>query len=181
MNTTYFFIIGAIVIAYLVFTLGFRNLLVKRRQSAVSDCSADEAMKLYLKQIVPELKVDEYRLLWGSTYANTDITRIYAYNEERILVIPAKLEQGEIVMPDNQPFENIALDTIDHMHFGRKESITRMMFVTLFFDAQDEENNFDIWREKKDVCGNDNRPNFVQFIDFMEDWAQKHNIHTELL
>lgn len=181
MSTTYFLIIGAIAAAYLIFMYGIRRLLVKRTPEAVSDLSADEAMKRYLEETVPDLNVSEYRLLWGATFGNTDIIRIFAYNEERILVIPAKLEQGEIVMPADQPSERIELDTIDHIHIGRKESLIRMMFVTLFFDAKDETNNFDIWREKTDACGNDNRPNFVRFIDFIEDWAQRHNIPTETL
>ena len=180
MSTTYFLIIGAIIVAYLIFTLGLRKLIVKKTQeNDFIDGSADEAMRLYLKRIVPELNVNDYQLLWGSTFGNTDIIRIFAYNEERIVVIPAKLEQGEIVMPANQPSVQIELSTVDHIHIGRKESLTRMMFVTLFFDAKDEKNNFDIWREKKDVCGNDNRPEFVKFIDFIEDWAKRHDIPTE--
>lgn len=181
MTTTYLLIIGAIIAAYLIFMYGLRSVITKRSPETVSDCSADEAMKHYLKQVVPDLNTDEYRLLWGATFANTDITRIYAYNEERILVIPAKLEQGEIVMPAGQPSEQIELNTVDHIHIGRKENLVRMMFVTLFFDAKDENNNFDIWRQKKDVCGADNRPNFIAFIDFVEDWAGRHNIPTELL
>ncbi|MCH5173756.1 MAG: hypothetical protein J1D85_06060 [Bacteroidales bacterium] len=181
MNATYLLIIGAIAAAYLIFMYGIRRRLVKRTSEPVSDLSADEAMKRYLEKTVPELDVKEYRLLWGATFGNTDIIRIFAYNEERILVIPAKVEDGDIVMPAGQPSAHIELDTVDHIHIGRKESLMRMMFVTLFFDAKDEENNFDIWREKTDACGNDNRPNFVEFIDFIEDWARRHNIPTETL
>ena len=183
MSTTYFMIAGAIIVAYLVITFGFRSLISKRTnaQEFVSDYSADEAMRLYLQQVVPDLNVSEHRLVLGATFGNTDIIRIFAYNEERIFSIPAKVERGEIVMPADQPSVQIELSSVDHIHIGRKDNFMRMPFVTLFFDAKNEEDNFDIWREKKDVCGNDNRPNFVEFIDFMEGWAKRHNIHTEIL
>ena len=179
MSTGYFLIIGAIAVIYLVFMFGLRGILKKNHQDAVTDMTADEAMKLYLERIVPGLNPGDFRLLWGSTFANTDITRIYAYNEERILVIPAKVADGGIVMPDNQPSAEIELKTIDHIWFGKKDSMIRKLFVTLFFDAKNDDDNFDIWCEKRDVCGNDNRPDFREFIDFMENWAKKHNIPTE--
>lgn len=179
MSTTYFLIIGAIAVAYLVFMFGMRRLLTKKRDDAVCDCTADEAMKLYLERVAPGVNLGDCRLLWGSTFANTDITRIYAYNDEKIFVIPAKLANGEIVMPDDQPYVEIGLGSVDHIWFGKKDSLIRKLFVTLFFDAQNENDNFDIWCEKNDVCGNDNRPNFREFIAFMEEWAQRHDIHTE--
>lgn len=181
MSTTYLFIIGAIAVAYLIFMFGLRRLLVRKTTDAVTDLTADEAMRRYLAQIVPELPLDDYRLLWGSTFANTDITRIYAYNETKIFVIPAKLQQGELVMPENQPSVEIDLSTVDHIWFGKKDNLIRMMFVTLIFDAKNEEDNFDIWREKQDVCGADNRPNFRAFIAFMEEWAAKRGIPTQTL
>ena len=179
MNTTYFLIIGAIGVAYLIFMVGLRNVIGKKPQEAISDFSADEAMKMYLERMVPEINVNDYRLLWGSTFGNTDINRIFAYNEEKIHVIPAKVLNGELVTPEGQPFVTIELSTVDHIWFGKKESLMRMMFVQLFFDAKNEDDNFEIWREKKDVCGNDNRPDFVAFIEFMENWAKKQNIPTE--
>ena len=179
MSTSYFLIIGAIAVAYLVFMYGVRNMLVKKNHGFVADFTADEAMKRYLKRLLPELNTDDFRLVWGSTFANTDIMRIYAYNDERILVIPAKLANGEIVMPEDQPSAEIELASIDHIWFGKKDSLTRSLFITLFFDADNDEDNFDIWCEKRDVCGNDNRPCFREFIEFMESWAKKHNIPTE--
>ena len=133
----------------------------------------------YLGRVAPEIDTADYRLVWGSTFANTDITRIYAYNAERICVVPAKLEQGKLVMPADQPWATIELDTIDHMWFGRKDSLLRILSVDVFFDAKDNDNNFQIWCEKRDVCGNDNRPEFRKFIDFLDDWAKQHNIPTE--
>lgn len=178
MSTTYLLIIAAIAVAYLVFMFGLRRLMVKKTKSDVSDLPAAEAMKLYLERIVPELSIGDYRLLWGSTYANTDITRIYAYNSERIHVIPAKLLNGELVMPESQPSAEIELDTVDHIYFGKKDSLMRILFVNFVFDKDDNE-NFDIWCEKKDIEGNDNRPAFREFIEFIENWAKEHNIQTE--
>ena len=179
MSKTYLLIIAAIAVAYLIYMYGLRRLMTRKPADVVTDMSAYEAMKLYLGKTLPELNVGDYRLLWGSTFGNTDINRIFAYNSERILVIPAKVLNGELVMPEAQPSADIELDSIDHIWFGKKESSIRMMFVTLFFNAKDDDNNFDIWREKKDVCGDDNRPAFREFIAFMEGWAKEHSIRTE--
>lgn len=179
MSTSYILIIVAVAVAYLVVMYGLRGVLKKKAAGVVSDSTADEAMRLYLERVVPGLNTGDYRLMWGSTFANTDITRIYAYNAERIFVIPAKLAAGEIVMPDDQPSAEIELATVDHIWFGKKDTMIRKLFVTLFFDAGNDDDNFDIWCEKTDVCGNDNRPNFRAFIDFMESWAKEHNIRTE--
>jgi len=179
MSTTYLFIIGGIVVAYLIFMFGIRNLLVKKTQGVVTDCTAEEAMSNYLQQILQGFNPKDFQLVWGSTFANTDITRVFAYNDSQILVIPCKLLNGELVMPENQPSAAINLADVNHIRIGRKETIMRMPFVTLFFDAEDNDNNFDLWREKKDVCGNNNHAAFQKFIDFMENWAKEHNIPVE--
>ena len=179
MDTSYLLLIGAIAVAYLIFMFGIRRLLVKKSVDVVTDLTADEAMKQYLGRVAPEINTDDFRLLWGATYANTDITRIFAYNAERIYVIPAKLTQGGLVMPADQPAAMSELREIDHIWFGRKDSLIRMLFVDLFFDAKDDDNRFQIWCQKKDVCGNDNRPEFRKFIDFLAEWAQQHSIQTE--
>ena len=179
MSTNYLLWIGAIVVAYLVFMYGLRHLLAKKPAEAVTDLTADEAMKQYLGRVAPEIDPAHFRLLWGSTFANTDITRIYAYNAERICVIPAKVAQGELVMPVDQPAATIELREVDHIWFGRKDSLLRMLSVDLFFGPEDDDNRFQIWCEKKDVCGNDNRPEFRKFIDFLDAWAKQHNIPTE--
>ena len=54
-----------------------------------------------------------------------------------------------------------------------------MLSVDLFFREKNDEDGFQIWCEKKDVCGNDNLPNFRNFIAFLEEWARKHNIPTQ--
>ena len=204
MNMSYICIIGAIVVAYLIIMYGIRFLLLKRRgvddkgdgevvanpaenetinmpEGVVIGASAYEAMKRYLVETIQDFNSNDFQLVWASTYANTDIERIVAYNEQRILVIPAKVLNGMLVMPENQPLVAIDLSDVDHIHFSRKVSWARIMFVTLFFDPKDDKNNFDIWGTKKDLCGNDNNPNFLKFVDFMEEWAKEHNVHAELI
>ena len=204
MNTSYICIIGAIVVAYLIIMYGIRFLLLKRRgvddkgdgevvanpaenetinmpEGVVIGASAYEAMKRYLVETIQDFDSNDFQLVWASTYANTDIERIVAYNEQRILVIPAKVLNGMLVMPENQPLVAIDLSDVDHVHFSRKVSWARIMFVTLFFDPKDDKNNFDIWGTKKDLCGNDNNPNFLKFVDFMEEWAKEHNVPAELI
>ena len=198
MNTSYLCIIGGIAVAYLVIMHVIRYLLPKRRQEECDTCdenvtpnaapegvaiagSANEAMKRYLVEMIQEFNSDDFQIVWASTFANTDIERIVAYNDKQILVIPAKVVNGRLVMPENQQSVVINLSDVDHIHFSRKVSWARIMFVTLFFDPKDEKNNFDIWGTKKDPCGNDNNPNFLKFIDFVEQWAKEHNVQIELI
>lgn len=204
MNTSYLCIIGAIVVVYLVVMQAVRYFLLKRRETngnsdenvaanpseeqakpqpegVAIGASVNEAMKRYMEKTIEDFNSDDYQLVWASTYANTDIERIVAYNDQRMLVIPAKVFNGMLIMPENQPSVAIELSDVDHIHFSRKVSWARIMFVTLFFDPKDESNNFDIWGTKKDPCGNDNNPNFLKFVDFMEQWAKEHNVPSELI
>ena len=205
MNTSYLCIIGAIAVAYIVVMYIVRNLLLRRRGESgkvVEDdmlcggkddgtamCNAGvaigesvyEAIKCYLEIMLQDFDAEDFQLVWASTFANTDIERIVAYNDRQILVIPAKVLNGRLVMPDNQPSVAIDLGDVDHIHFSRKVSWARIMFVTLFFDPKDEKNNFEIWGTKKDPCGNDNNPQFLKFVDFIEQWAKEHNVPSELI
>ncbi|MCH5175504.1 MAG: hypothetical protein J1F40_06420 [Prevotellaceae bacterium] len=205
MTTTYLAIIGVIAVVYMVVMYVIRNLLLRNRREKNNDAvnestyegdenvdstplegvaigaSVHEAMKCYMEIMIEGFNPDDFQLVWASTFGNTDIERIVAYNDRQILVIPAKAMNGMLVMPENQPSAAIDLSEVDHIHFSRKVSWARIMFVTLFFDPKDEKNNFDIWGTKKDPCGNDNNPNFVKFVDFMEQWAKEHNVKSELI
>lgn len=204
MNTSYLCIIGGIAVVYLIVMHGIRYLISKRNgvnndseneatsnppenvtqnppEGVIIGASAYDAMKRYLEKIIQNFNSDDFQLVWASTFANTDIERIVAYNDQQILVIPAKVMNGRLVMPENQPSVAIDLSDVDHIHFSRKVSWARIMFVTLFFDPKDEKNNFDIWGTKKDLCDNDNNPNFLKFIDFIEQWAKEHNVQIELI
>ena len=205
MNNSYLVIIGVIAVAYIIIMNIIRFFMKKKHgdnadsgdiipssenttttQHEVNDivigCNPDEAMKAYMEKTLQEdFNANDYQLVWASTFGNTDIERVVAYNDKQILVIPAKVQNGTLVMPEDQPSAAIDLSTVDHIHFGRKVSWVRIAFVTLFFDAKDDKNNFDIWGTKKDVCGNDNNPSFAKFIDFMEQWAKEHNVPAELI
>lgn len=162
-----------------------------------------EAMKTYMEKMLPYFSTDDFlsmwgsasdlektlqgfnvnnfQLVWASTYGNTNIERIVAYNDKEVLLIPAKVLNGKLVIPVEQPAAFIDLSKVDHIWLGRKVSWARIAFVQLFFDAKNDKDNIEIWGTKKDPCGNDNNPSFAKFIDFMEQWAKEHNVQAELI
>lgn len=177
MNTSYLFIIAAIVVAYLVFMFVLRGKIAKRTEGVVEGRTAEEAMKDYLCQTVNGYNPDDFMMAYGWVMAKYDINRIFAYNSDQILVVPAKLLHGELVMPDNQEMVVIDLDTVNHLFLFKKGSNSG---VRVYFDNEKDSDNFyDLDCLKKDVCGNDNIPEFMKFVDFMENWAKKNNILVE--
>ena len=177
MSATYLIIIGAIVVAYLVFMFVLRGKMVKRNEGVVEGMSADEAMNDYLTRVVKGYVPADYRLAYGWVMARYDINRVFAYNSERILVVPVKLLHGELVTPQDQGLVIIDIKDVDHLLLFKKGSNSG---VRVYFDNEkNSENFYDLNCNKKDVCGNDNIPSFMKFVDFMEHWANKNNIPVE--
>lgn len=177
MSISYLFIIAAIVVAYLIFMLVLRDKIVKRTEGVVEGRSAEEAMNDYLCQTVNGYNPADFQVVYGWVMANYDINRVFAYNSNQILVVPVRLLHGELVMPDNQEMGVIDLDTIDHLLLFKRGSNSG---VRVYFDNEKNSDNFyALDCVKKDVCGNDNIPAFMKFIDFMENWAKGHNIPVE--
>lgn len=180
MSTSYLFIIGAIVIAYLVFMFVLRDKMEKRTEGVVEGRSAEEAMHDYVCQTVKGYNRADFQVVYGWVMARYDINRVFAYNAKQILVVPVKLLHGELVMPNNQEMVVIDLDnTIDHLLLFKRGSNSG---VRVYFDNEKNSDNFyDLDCRKKDVCGNDNIPTFMKFVEFMESWANEHNIPVEVV
>lgn len=177
MSTSYLFIIGAIVIAYLVFMLVLRGKIAKRTEGVVEGRSAEEAMNDYLCQMVNGYNRADFQVVYGWVMARYDINRVFAYNAKQILVVPVKLLHGELVMPNNQSMIVIDLNTIDHLHLFKHGSNSG---VRVYFDNEkDSDNSYDLNCREKNVCGNDNVPTFMKFVEFMENWAKENNILIE--
>lgn len=177
MSISYLFIIAAIVVVSLIFMLVLRGRIVKRTEGVVEGRSAEEAMNDYLNQTVTGYNPADFQVAYGWVMAKYDINRVFAYNSNHILVVPVKLLHGELTMPDNQEMVVIDLDTVDHLFLFKRGSNSG---VRVYFDNEKNTDNFyDLDCVKKDVCGNDNIPDFMKFVSFMENWAKEHNIPVE--
>lgn len=177
MSTSYLFIIGAIIVAYLVFMFVLRGKIVKRTEGVVEGRSAEEAMNDYLSQMVNGYNRADFQVVYGWVMARYDINRVFAYNSKQILVVPVKLLHGELVMPNNQEMVVIDLNMIDHLHLFKHGSNSG---VRVYFDSEkDSDNSYDLNCREKNVCGNDNVPTFMKFVEFMENWAKENNILIE--
>lgn len=179
MSTSYLFIIGAIIVAYLIFMFVLRDKMVKSTEGVVEGRSAEEAMNDYLCQTVNGYNRADFQVVYGNVMARYDINRVFAYNSKQVLVVPVKLLHGDLVMPDNQEMVVIDLNTIAHFLFFKQGSYSS---VRAYFDNEKNSDNFyDLDCNKKDVCGNDNIPTFMKFIEFIENWAKEHNIPVEVI
>lgn len=65
MSTSYLFIIGAIVVAYLVFMFVIRGKIVKSTEGVVEGCSAEEAMHDYVCQKVKGYNRADFQVVYG--------------------------------------------------------------------------------------------------------------------
>ncbi len=177
MKTSYLIIIGAIFVAYLVFVLFMRARIQKRTAGVVEGRSAEEAMNDYLSQTIKGYNPADFSLAYGWVMARYDIERIFAYNDRQILVVPIKMLHGEPVMPQNQEIVNIDLADVDHLWLHRRGGNSG---VRVYFDNERHTENFyDCNVSKKDICGQDNLPSFMRFIDSMESWAKRNGIKIE--
>lgn len=184
MSTSYLYIVAAFVIVAIVLQFGLRSVLKKKNVSvskaASGDMSAQEVMAEYLESVLENFDSSKFSLVWAGTFANVDITRIVAYNDRQILMVPAIPGGAPLTMPKDQPFVAVNLEDVDHIRLSRKQSITRMPYVQLFFSETDSDDNLDIWQEKKNFYGEPNTENFARFIDFIADWAAAKGVKVEV-
>lgn len=177
MSTSYVLIIAAVAGVSAILLLALRGKMVKATEGVVQGRSPKEAMNDYLCSTIKGYNPADFNIAYGWVMARYDINRVFAYNSDRILVVPVKLLHGNLVMPDNQEMVAIDLDTVDHLFIFKRGANSGVRVC--FDNKKNTDNHYDLNCLKKDVCGQDNIPDFMEFIAFMENWAKEHDIRVE--